>query len=199
MRAKVWAGISALIGLCMAALVLTLFVDRPAGCGEPAACGDEWLFPALQYAAVAFIVSMAAGWLVRRGTPEPGRWLSRMTMFVLCASSILLAAHSVRMSQENAKLRTALPPQVDLSFSAMAIAIRPITPMPPGAPIKIWERCALGTAACSVRPRSVEALCRTGVVQINEADWSALRRVPVEDLVGVEHPSSYQSMKLCDQ
>lgn len=124
-----------------------------------------------------------------------GSWSLILVVLLACAGG-----YAVRLRAENHALLTRLPVQAEVDFSAMVIVTRPVAPATSGAPrIKAWERCALGAARCLQRPRSVEARCQAGVVEINEADWSALQRIPAEDLAGVEHPSSYQSMKLCDQ
>ncbi|MBK1689928.1 hypothetical protein [Rubrivivax gelatinosus] len=116
---------------------------------------------------------------------------------LLCVLA-LVSAYALHWRSANLSERARLPIAPEADFSAMAIATRAITPATPGAPpIKAWERCALGAARCEQRPRAVEARCQAGVALIAEADWPALRRIPTEDLPGVEHPDSYRTMKLC--
>lgn len=46
------------IGLILTCLVLILYVDRPPECGEPSACGNEHLFPALPVSDVVFFATV---------------------------------------------------------------------------------------------------------------------------------------------
>ena len=74
-----------LVGLAFALVMLVVFVDRPASCGEPAACGDDYLFPAAYFALASAIGFPALG-LYSGGANS---WRSRFRPMALC--SIVLA------------------------------------------------------------------------------------------------------------
>jgi hypothetical protein len=88
----------------------------------------------------------------------------------------------------------------DVDFSAMAIATRPVTATAGDSKVRIkaWERCALGISYCDKKPRTVEAICLDSgkALLIDEKDWPTFRRIPAEDLQGVEGLS--EDMNLCE-
>lgn len=53
MRRATLIGFGTLLGLAFAVAILGLFMHRPPECGEPAACGDSYLFPVIYYAGLA--------------------------------------------------------------------------------------------------------------------------------------------------
>lgn len=88
----------------------------------------------------------------------------------------------------------------DVDFSAMAIATRPVTATAGDSKVRIkaWERCALGISYCDKKRRTVEAICLDSgkALLIDEKDWPTFRRIPAEDLQGVEGLS--EDMNLCE-
>jgi hypothetical protein len=62
MKRAAMISVGFVVGLAFAIAILALFVHRPPECGEPAACGDDYLFPALYFsgAALASTVVFAA-------------------------------------------------------------------------------------------------------------------------------------------
>jgi hypothetical protein len=87
----------------------------------------------------------------------------------------------------------------DVDFSAMAIATRPVMASAGDSKVRIkaWERCALGISYCDKKPRTVEAICLDSgtTLLIDEKDWPTFRRIPAEDLQGLERLSD--DMNLC--
>jgi hypothetical protein len=53
MKRMAMALIGLFVGLVFAVVVMALFVERPHECGEPAACGDAYLFPVAYFALAA--------------------------------------------------------------------------------------------------------------------------------------------------
>lgn len=51
-------GIGIALGIFLACLVLGLNVVRPPECGEPSACGDDYLFPALPISMAVLISTL---------------------------------------------------------------------------------------------------------------------------------------------
>lgn len=47
-----------------------------------------------------------------------------------------------------------------------------------------WQRCAIDGAWCDANPKQVHMRCKTGVVYVNAADWSAFSLVPRENIPG---------------
>lgn len=79
----------------------------------------------------------------------------------------------------------------NLDFSAIVIATKPVSVSVYGKSesvlVKAWERCAIGIASCSEKPRTVEAICfdSRSTVMIEERNWTSFQRIPEEDLRGV--------------
>jgi len=95
---RVLFGISGLlIGLLLAWLTVALFISVPPECGEPAACGDEYLFPALW-----FIVLFAVGFptvalVLSRGSPRSyTAILTRLGLSALGCAVLLIVFSSVK-------------------------------------------------------------------------------------------------------
>jgi hypothetical protein len=60
------------VGLVFAVAILVLFVHRPLECGEPAACGDGHLFPALYFSGLALGATVAFAAVKRQ--PQAAHW-----------------------------------------------------------------------------------------------------------------------------
>jgi hypothetical protein len=127
------------------------------------------------------------------------RWLLPS---ILLAAGVAGAVAIERHSGFWSRTSEVQEPVPNVDFSHMAIATRPVIATESGGTAKVrvkaQERCALGYAACDKpRQRTVEAVClgsRTTVV-IDEKDWPAFRRIPAEDLQGIENAP--RDMKLC--
>lgn len=85
--------IGLLIGLASCVAVLALFVHRPPECGEPAACGDDYLFPALPIAVTLMLVpAVYSFFLGRRGCVSWMYFIRRIGIFLgLVVSGIVVA------------------------------------------------------------------------------------------------------------
>jgi hypothetical protein len=58
------SAIGFVVGLSMAILSLVLLVHRPAECGEPAACGDDYLFPVAYLALTLAMAFPVLSWVM---------------------------------------------------------------------------------------------------------------------------------------
>jgi hypothetical protein len=77
-------GVGASLGFFFAALTLALFVHRPPECGEPAACGDDYLFPAMPLALLLWTATFAyALVLLRKTDPSWRAFLLRIGLFTV--------------------------------------------------------------------------------------------------------------------
>jgi hypothetical protein len=74
------------IGLAFALAILVLFVEPPAECGEPAACGDDHLFPAGYFAFVSAFGFPALGWL----SAGASSWRQRLRPFGFSSSVVTI-------------------------------------------------------------------------------------------------------------
>jgi hypothetical protein len=88
MKRAAMISVGVVVGLAIAVAILVLFVHRPSECGEPAACGDDHIFPALYFssAALASTVALAA----IQGRLQSASW--RRFLVGLTAWSALLGA-----------------------------------------------------------------------------------------------------------
>lgn len=113
---------------------------------------------------------------------------------VICASIGQPGASWIRTGENQSPV-----PNVD--FPIMAIATEAFEALEAGGtakvPVKAWERCALGAPSCGAYP-AVEAICMGSgrTVLIGAARWTALERIPAEDLPGVTNAP--RDMRLCD-
>jgi hypothetical protein len=82
------------IGAAFAIAILAVFVHRPPECGEPSACDDDYLFPALYFSGLALISTMivAAG-LAKRFKAEPRRYFLGMPSWSTLLSIAPVAAY----------------------------------------------------------------------------------------------------------
>jgi hypothetical protein len=71
-----------LLGLAAAILILGMFVHRPPECGEPAACGDDYLFPALPIAALVLLVPSVYSFILAKKGSTWGTFAGRMGLLV---------------------------------------------------------------------------------------------------------------------
>ena len=76
------------VSLALAIAILGLFVHRPPECGEPAACGDDYLFPAFYFSGAAFASTVALAAI--QGRLQSASW--RRFLVSLTAWSVLLGA-----------------------------------------------------------------------------------------------------------
>lgn len=96
MKRATMIGISAMLGLAFAVAVLRLFVHRPPECGEPSACGDEYLFPALYFPGLAFASTVViAAIQARQSLVNWHRFLGVMSSWALLLTVVVAIAHTV--------------------------------------------------------------------------------------------------------
>lgn len=104
--------------------------------------------------------------------------------FAIAAATIALPllaigiTYAVRLERRTPLAVGTAEVRASLDYSHMLIAVRDL----PSLGIVAGQRCAFGSIRCGERPRTIEAVC-TGldVMQIPEADWGALMRLPGED------------------
>jgi hypothetical protein len=89
--------VGGVVGLAFAIAILGLFVHRPSECGEPAACGDAHLFPAIYFAGAAFVSTVvvsatkrgagATSW--RRFSVVMGLWAALLALALVTARAVV--------------------------------------------------------------------------------------------------------------
>jgi len=60
------------LGLAFMVATVFLFVHRPPECGEPAACGDDYLFPALPIGLALWLIMFIYAFIIAR--QEEAKW-----------------------------------------------------------------------------------------------------------------------------
>ena len=73
--------------------VLGLFVHRPPECGEPAACGDEHLFPTLYFSGLALGSTVVIAVIQARQSPR--RFLIVMSSWAVLLTATLAITYAV--------------------------------------------------------------------------------------------------------
>jgi hypothetical protein len=81
--------IGSVVAIAVAFAILVLFVHRPPECGEPAACGDDYLFPALYFAGIAFAATLAVA--VFQSKPLSSKWSVFLLRMAVWVSAIAVA------------------------------------------------------------------------------------------------------------
>lgn len=81
--------IGSVVAIAVAFAILVLFVHRPPECGEPAACGDDYLFPALYFAGIAFAATLAVA--VFQSKPLSSKWSFFLLRMAVWVSAIAVA------------------------------------------------------------------------------------------------------------
>jgi hypothetical protein len=89
MKRALMLAIGSVVAIAAAFVILGLFVHRPPECGEPAACGDDYLFPALYFAGVAFAATFAVA-VVQSKQPS-GKWSVFLLRMAAWVSAIAVA------------------------------------------------------------------------------------------------------------
>lgn len=81
-------------GLAIAIAILGLFVHRPPECGEPSACGDDYLLPALPMAGIAFAATLVFALVQSKLTPRNWRrYLLSMAAWMAVVSVAIALAY----------------------------------------------------------------------------------------------------------
>lgn len=93
MKRAAMVSFGVLLGLAFAIAILGLFVHRPPECGEPAACGDEYLFPALYFAGLALCSTVAIAAIQARRSPR--RFFLVMSSWALMLTATLAITYAV--------------------------------------------------------------------------------------------------------
>ena len=88
-------GVGTLFGLAFAVAILGLFAHRPPECGEPAACGDEHLFPAIYFAGLALTSTVAIAAIQAKQPTR--RFIFSMASWIV----LLFAALSITYAVKN--------------------------------------------------------------------------------------------------
>ena len=88
------------IGAAFAIAILAVFVHRPPECGEPSACGDDYLFPALYFSGLALISTMiAAASLAKRFRAGPrGFFIGMASWSTLLSIALVVTYITVRQT-----------------------------------------------------------------------------------------------------
>lgn len=76
------------VGALFGLMLLGLIVERPASCGEPTACGQDYLFPALYGALAILATGLLGGGLVGRADPMSIRSVSRLLSLLLASFAL---------------------------------------------------------------------------------------------------------------
>lgn len=96
MKRVVMIAVGLVVGLALAIAILGLFVHRPPECGEPAACGDDYLFPALYFSGLA--LASTVGFAVIQGRFQSASWwrfLVRISAWTALLGVLMIAARTV--------------------------------------------------------------------------------------------------------
>lgn len=88
MKRSTMITVGTILGLVFAVAILGLFVDRPPECGEPSACGDEYLFPELYFSSIALASTVIVA--VIQSRHQPANW--RRFVVVMSSWAVLLTA-----------------------------------------------------------------------------------------------------------
>ncbi len=91
MKRIAMALIGLFVGLVFAIAVMVLFVERPPECGEPAACGDAYLFPAA-YFALAAVVGFPALSICLGGSDSWRGSYRKLALGAACVALLILAS-----------------------------------------------------------------------------------------------------------
>jgi hypothetical protein len=166
-------------------------------CGDP--CAVERLGSSATWG-LALLVAfpIIGGFALRKigGGPARAAAVAAFLSFTTLLPAAAIYGYELHQQYWKGPARLGVP---DVDFSKMAIATRPVmaTAGDSKVRIKAWERCALGISYCDKKPRTVEALCLDSgtTLLIDEKDWPAFRRIPAEDLQGIENAP--RDMKLC--
>lgn len=193
--------LAAVLGIAVgvaASLLFTAFIPL---CGDP--CGAEGLMTLLLCTAGAVAVFVgAAVFLLRRRSASPRLFVATGAAISVLMLAPAAAYYVYALHGEYRRLEAAAPVRVTTDFFHMAIATRAVTAfsdasgqsVKPVIEIPQWQRCLIGVERCETQPRQVEMLCKTGVVNVNEADWPAFSLIPQENAAGI---SPLKSMRLC--
>ena len=94
MKRALMLAIGGVLSITIALVILGLFVHRPPECGEPTACGDDYLFPALYFSGLAFAATFAVAVLQAKGaTNKWSAFLLRMAAWVAVVACIIALAY----------------------------------------------------------------------------------------------------------
>jgi len=168
-------------------------------CGED--CASAALASLLTWAAAGVLVFPVLGLVLWLRTRKTFKSLVRVALLLALAStlpSLGVYGYELHSRYWKDEWKRHIP---NFDYSLMAIAASPIEVTTAGAESKIqikqWERCALGSIDCEKKPRSLEAICLGSgkVVTIDESNWPVFRRIPDEDLQGLDDRPG--DMQLC--
>lgn len=96
MKRAAMISVGLVVGLALAIAILGLFVHRPPECGEPAACGDDYLSPALYWAGAALASTVVFALIqVRPQSASWRRFLISLTTWSLVLGALMGAARTV--------------------------------------------------------------------------------------------------------
>jgi hypothetical protein len=182
MKTPAASALLAVVGLvCGVVVSLLNTAFYPRYCGED--CWNDQFGAMVLWTlatVAAFVLLGTLSWTKSNKSPRHlGLTLAALSALVLVPAAAL---YVVRLQGVNQQILKTKGVQVDIEYSHMVIATRGV----PGLNITDGDRCAIGQIQCDHEPLVVEALCRGGVVTIPQPDWLAFKRLPAEDLPGLQ-------------
>ena len=192
----------ALVGLfCGVAVSMLNGAFEARHCGED--CASAALGSLLAWAGAGVVVFLVLGlvlWPRTRKTFKSLVWVALLLASASTLPSLGIYGYELHSRYWKDEWSRHIP---NSDYSLMVIAANSIEVTTAGAESKIqikhWERCALGSIDCEKKPRSLEAICLGSgkVVTIEESKWPVFRRIPDEDLQGLnDRPGDMQLCKV---